>query len=142
MSTKPKGHLYVLSLRDIRLSTTLGHCILIEPNVATRIPEPLRYLAFDHGCVECDPLGNVGQDKTSEANTAPELTLEDVMHQILADGSVSLIGQDGIPKVPEVTKLLGHKTNKASVVAAWMKAQADHGVMMSEGVTREELPKR
>ena len=70
----------MISLRDLRLTNTSGHCVLVKANTPAMIPRPLRGDAITAGMVETDqpiPPGEIGHVPEGAA-PAPVPTTADV----------------------------------------------------------------
>jgi hypothetical protein len=65
----------ILSLRDVRLTSTLGHTALVPANVPTLIPDVLLTEAILAGCVETDKQPSMGVEVAAPVLGAPALSV-------------------------------------------------------------------
>lgn len=104
----------ILSLRKVRLASTSGHVIIVEPGIPTEIPEQLFVEAAKQGCVDynkqmIDAFRVAMENAATEAEVslaAPSIDLVDLVRQslkqvLLADDK-TLLTSAGVPRVPAV----------------------------------------
>ena len=97
------------SLRDIRLSNTSGHCVLVTADEPINIPPGLYADAITSGMVECDTAEPVKEPELIvETQTAEEIAaqraaeLDAAILIVLTRNSEEDFKKDGTPKATKV----------------------------------------
>jgi hypothetical protein len=114
-----QSHKEVISLSRVRLASTRGHIVIIEPTTPTRIPAALFLEAAKKGCVDYNPqmieafkfaMAKAAQAEGSEPNAnetspiEPMKFVKDSVRQVLAAGASEpeLLTAQGLPRLPAV----------------------------------------
>lgn len=151
----------MISLRNFRLSNTSGHCVVVEANTPTMVPDPLRHDAIMAGMIDYDePLETVPEPAAPAAPAAaaaeptptpPETVeapaaivdtgvddaeaLSSAIRKLLVRDDPSDFKNDGTPKVVKVVSEMPPECKRPTatqVFAAYEKLQDDPDLAITD----------
>lgn len=125
------------SLRSVRIASTTGHVLLIEPGTPVAIPPSMHEEAYAAGCVPVDsvehtkPLVPQGDER--------ERSIIDAIHVLIAKGDDSKFRKtDGVPKVAAIEELFGFAVAGAEIEVAFEKIKLIAKVLNDNSEIKED----
>lgn len=135
---------YVKSLRDVRVTTLVGHVITVPANVPTFVPPPALTAAQALGCVTCDEHGKITVDgvpaaaQLSDEDEIPFLAPEDrddpvKRKRVITKAVVKCFkkndrtdfGTNGCPKAGSITRMVGFQVTGTEIAEVVETLSAD-----------------